>query len=90
MPIIGEILPDDKQIMTSMIQGLKQLGIAPHSLENVADVGTGPNLYPAMLLSPYIKPNTKLELLEFSPNRAYLAKVIGALLSKNMQKLAKI
>jgi len=45
------------------------------------------NLYPAMLLSPYIKPTLKLELLEFSPNRAYLCKGLGGTVE---QKHAKI
>jgi len=73
----GEILPEDKALISHVIKSLKQIGITPGSLERVADVGTGPNLYPVMLLSPYINANMKIDSLEFSPNRAYLAKVIG-------------
>jgi len=73
----GEILQEDKALISHVIKSLKQIGIAPKSLERVADVGTGPNLYPVMLLSPYVKAGSKIDALEFSPNRAYLAKVIG-------------
>ncbi|MBI5123018.1 hypothetical protein HZA75_04120 [Candidatus Roizmanbacteria bacterium] len=73
----GEILPEDKQIIKHAIKAFTQLGIKPASLEKVADVGTGPNIYPAMLLSPFVTPDTKIELLEFSPHRSYLAKLIG-------------
>lgn len=73
----GEILPDDKLIIRHAIKTLKQLGIKPGSLKRVADVGTGPNLYPAMILSPFVAPNAEIELLEFATQRSYLAKLLN-------------
>lgn len=73
----GEIMAEDKALISHVIKSLKQIGIAPGSLDKVADIGTGPNFYPVMLLSPYVKAGAKIDSLEFSPNRAYLAKVIG-------------
>ncbi len=72
----GEILSEDKLLIRHAIKALKQLGIKPGSLKRVADVGTGPNLYPAMILSPFVTPNAEIELLEFSTHRSYLAKLL--------------
>lgn len=69
------IMPEDEQIIASVARALKRIGIKPESLERVADVGAGPNLYPSMLITPYITPKAKIDLLDFSPNRNYLAKV---------------
>jgi hypothetical protein len=73
----GVMLPEDRKIIRSAVRSLQQLGIQPGSLQRVADVGSGPNLYPAMIASPYVAEGATLDLLEFSPNRTYLADVIA-------------
>jgi SAM-dependent methyltransferase len=72
----GAIMHEDKETIKGAIHALKQLGIQPQSLQRVADIGAGPNLYPAMIVSPYVAPDSTIELLEFSPNRRYLEEVI--------------
>lgn len=72
----GAILPEDQQIIAHAVRTFKNLGLPLQGLERVADVGSGPNLYPAMLLTPYVKPGANIELLEYSPNRTYLQRVI--------------
>jgi hypothetical protein len=73
----GEILPEDQEIIGHMTKALSQIGIEQKSLQTVADVGTGPNLYPAMILSPYMAKDSALHMIEFSaPNRDYMQKVI--------------
>jgi SAM-dependent methyltransferase len=70
------MLPEDRIIIESVIRAIKKDGIKEDQFENAADVGTGPNLYPSMLLSPFVK--GKISLIEFSnSNRQYLEKVLG-------------
>jgi len=70
------MLPEDKIIIESVSKAIKEYGIKKNQFENAADVGAGPNLYPAMLLSPYVK--GKIDLIEYSSsNRQYLEKVLG-------------
>ena len=60
------ILREDAQIMRFVVDELRDLGLAPDSLRTVADIGAGPNLYPALLLAPYIAVDGSLELVEHS------------------------
>lgn len=63
------ILPEDQEIMT-FVAGALRSRHRPGSTLLASDVGAGPNLYPAMLLSPY---SGAIDLIEFtSANRQYL------------------
>ena len=72
------MLPEDKIIIKSVIQAMKKYGIKEGQFENVADIGAGPNLYPSMLLAPYVKDKGKISLIEYAvSNREYLEKILG-------------
>lgn len=67
-----EILPEDAAIITKVQKRLAERGVRPGSLERVADVGAGPNFYPAMLVAPFVTEDAAIEMIEFSAsNRAY-------------------
>ncbi|MDX1765821.1 MAG: hypothetical protein R3313_02615 [Candidatus Saccharimonadales bacterium] len=71
------ILPEDSSIIETVIRSLERSGVPAGSLEHVAEIGSGPNLYPLMLVTPYMKPGARAELLEFTKaNRDYLQKVV--------------
>ncbi len=71
------ILPEDRQIIEFVVGSLEALKIEPKSLQNVADIGVGPNLYPALLLSPYIADRGSLELIDYAQsNLDYLTRVL--------------
>lgn len=67
----GALLPEDNAIITTVVHDLKRSGFA--NLEHVADIGTGPNFYPAMLLASLIGPGGEIDLIEFAkPNRDFI------------------
>lgn len=72
------LLEEDHLIIREVITALKESGIPLRSLHHVADVGAGPNFYPAMLLAPYVSDDGDIDLVEFAPpNRAYAETVIS-------------
>jgi hypothetical protein len=73
------MLPEDEDIMRFAVAELRRLGVATGGLRSAADVGTGPNLYPALLLSPYLADDATLDLIDPAPgNRAYLTETLGS------------
>lgn len=71
------ILPEDMQIMQFVVTELRDLQLAPNSLRATADIGAGPNLYPGLLLAPYIAADGVLELIDRSAaNLGYLRDVV--------------
>jgi SAM-dependent methyltransferase len=71
------ILPEDMQLMRFVASELRHLQVPPDSLRMTADVGAGPNLYPGLLLTPYISPLGSLELIDYSAaNLRYLCKAL--------------
>jgi hypothetical protein len=57
---------------------LKELHVKQKSLSLVADIGSGPNFYPAMLLAPYIHDEGAIDMVEYgAANRAYLDSTIA-------------
>lgn len=72
------MLPEDQQIIDFAAKELAGIKVEPDSLERVADIGAGPNLYPSLLLSPYVKPDGRMDLVDFvQANLDYLEKVLG-------------
>lgn len=63
-------------LIKGTMEAIESLGIRPKSLRLMADVGTGPNLYPAMLLAPFIMSKdqgARIDLIEYAqPNLSYL------------------
>ncbi|MFE1076058.1 hypothetical protein ACFW5W_33225 [Streptomyces sp. NPDC058783] len=71
------ILSEDLQIMRFVVAELRALRLSEESLESTADVGAGPNLYPSLLLAPYIAADGTLELIDRSAsNIRYLNRVV--------------
>ncbi|HEY9411352.1 MAG TPA: hypothetical protein VIP77_17365 [Jiangellaceae bacterium] len=72
------ILPEDLGILRFVSAELEQLGVAESTLQQVIDVGAGPNLYPAMLVAPCLADGGTLTLLEYAAsNRAALEYGLG-------------
>ncbi|MEU7769556.1 hypothetical protein AB0B25_31405 [Nocardia sp. NPDC049190] len=73
-----KIRSEDRQIIEFVTSVLSDMGIAPDSLQRVADVGVGPNLYPAMLISSLISNGGRLELIDIgAKNLDYLEQVLN-------------
>lgn len=71
------ILPEDQAIMKFFTQHLATT-FSESSVDLVADIGAGPNLYPSMMLTPYLTPEAHLDMIEFTEhNQAYLRGVLG-------------
>lgn len=69
----ARLMPEDRSLIQFAVQRLASAGLKEGSIELAADVGTGPNLYPPMLLSPYVADTGAIDLIEYSDaNRAYL------------------
>ncbi|GHO60928.1 hypothetical protein [Ktedonobacter robiniae] len=86
----GMILPEDEEIIRTVITGLELLGVSPTSLERVADIGSGPNFYPAMLLASLLKPDNKMDLIEYAqPNIDFMRVLLseGDHIYKNINKV---
>jgi predicted RNA methylase len=75
-----DILQIDQQFIEEIMDSLGKLGVQPESITKLADIGTGPNLYPALVLAPFVrKPSDggQIDLVEYSAqNREYLQRVI--------------
>jgi hypothetical protein len=73
------LLEEDRNLIDRTVKAFRDTGLAPGSLQSVADIGSGPNLYPAMLWAPYLADGGALHLLEYSSAfRAYTASLVGA------------
>jgi len=71
------ILHEDRTIIYKVVSELRNLGVGHGSLKNVADIGTGPNFYPALLMSPLLHDEATLHLIDFSPsNLSFLRNTI--------------
>lgn len=69
---------EDRRIIEFVTSSLGDVGIEPGSLRRVADVGVGPNLYPAMLLCPLVATSGSLELIDVVANNLdYLERVLN-------------
>jgi hypothetical protein len=67
------ILVEDRQIINAALEHLDRSGRAPGTAQLIADVGCGPNMFPPMLLAPYLAKEGAIDLIDPSePNRAYM------------------
>jgi hypothetical protein len=72
----GKILPEDRIIIEVVIANLKKLSL--DKVKHVADIGTGPNFYPAMLLASLIEEEGQIDLIEYSqPNRVFMRTLLN-------------
>jgi len=87
----GKLLPEDRILIQAAIANLKRF--PSKRTMRVADVGTGPNFYPAMLLSSLVEQAGQVDLIELSkPNRAFMNTLLGSSDSiyRNKNKLGKV
>ncbi len=71
-----KILSADQLIIKKVIAGLRDMDLP--RLRRVADVGAGPNFYPAMLLASLIEPDGHIDLIEYSgTNRRFMQTLLG-------------
>ncbi|MFE6862283.1 hypothetical protein [Nocardia sp. NPDC057668] len=74
-----KILSEDREIIDFVINTLQEMNIKPGSMQSVADVGSGPNLYPALMVSPFIANDGRLELIDVAaPNLEYLRRILDS------------
>jgi predicted RNA methylase len=76
-----QVLNVDRELITGIIGVMRQLDVEPDTWRRAADVGAGPNLFPGMLLAPFVRNGTsgdgRLDLIELGqPNLTYLRDVI--------------
>jgi len=75
-----KMMTEDREIISIISNELTSMNIPLKQFKIVGDVGTGPNLYPAILISPYVSENGQIELIEpVLPNRNYLKKLFNNL-----------
>lgn len=68
-----QILRDDRDIINFVISELSKSHLPKGGVNLVADIGPGPNFYPAMLMAPHLSSNGSIDLIEFqAANRSYL------------------
>ncbi|MBN2100501.1 hypothetical protein JW710_01205 [Candidatus Dojkabacteria bacterium] len=73
----SSMIPEDREMIVFLVNELKSRGFkfGYESLDLVADVGTGPNLFPAMIFSQIAK---KIHLIEYTQNGVkYLQEVLN-------------
>jgi hypothetical protein len=69
----AQIVPEDQEIIRFVSEKLKGEHLRLGSASLVADIGSGPNFYPAMLLAPYVADDGAIDMVEYSSaNRGYV------------------
>ena len=72
------IMDVDAFIIKGVIATFAELELPPADWQRVADVGAGPNLFPGLLLTPFLKSGGTVELIDVSePNRRYLREALA-------------
>lgn len=73
----SEIQSEDVQVIRFVVAELRRLQVPLGTLRLVADIGAGPNLYPGLLLTPFVRPGGTLEFIDRSAaNLRYLCDTI--------------
>jgi len=76
----NKMMPEDRKIISIISNELCKMDIPLDHFKIVGDIGTGPNLYPAILIAPYVSEMGQIELIEPSlTNRNYLKCVFNSL-----------
>lgn len=72
-----KIVQEDREIIKFVVDELKSLNIPNGKFNLAADVGTGSNFYPMMLIAPYVSDQGAIDLIEFHElGRLYIGQVI--------------
>jgi 16S rRNA G527 N7-methylase RsmG len=73
-----ELLYEDACIIKTCIAALNNFGIKPGQVQRYVDIGSGPNLYPAMIMSPFVSDDGTISLLDFATsNWTYLNNILA-------------
>jgi 16S rRNA G527 N7-methylase RsmG len=74
-----ELLYEDTCIIKTCITDLNKLGIEQDQFQHYVDIGSGPNLYPAMIMTPFVRDDGTVSLLDFATsNLTYLNNILAA------------
>jgi 16S rRNA G527 N7-methylase RsmG len=72
-----QILEEDRRLIWTCIDLLEERIATCRRISNYLDIGSGPNLYPSMLMMPWIEENSTISLLDYaSPNVSYLESIM--------------
>lgn len=72
------LLAEDESIIDFVVRQLEASGLPLAVARRAADVGAGPNLYPAMLTAPYLSDDGAIDLIEYAErNRAHLEQLLA-------------
>lgn len=83
----NRILKEDREIISNAIREIRELGVSTLSLKRVLDIGVGPNLYPSMIIAPYVANDGSIELRDqVQPNLEYLKKLIDSKEANNWSR----
>lgn len=75
----ADIIPADRALIRFAADRLASSRFACNPAASAADIGAGPNLYPSIMLAPFVQTNGTLDLIEFADiNRDYLRQTLGA------------
>lgn len=75
---LNGMLDEDKQIIEHTLSDVFNI-VHQKKAKRVADIGAGPNVYPSMILTPFMADDAKVDLIEYLPqNLAYLEKILQA------------
>jgi len=79
-----KMLTEDREIISILSNELCCMNIPLKGFKMVGDIGTGPNLYPAILIAPYVSETGQIELIDPAlPNRNYLNNMFNRLLNND-------
>lgn len=86
-----QILHEDSELIRAAIRGLQSMKLSKKSLARVLEIGTGPNIYPAMLLTPYLRRDGKIHLQDYAkPNIVFLREMLGQKKIDDWMKFEKV
>jgi len=79
------IFPEDHEIVRIIAASIRERNHLMAGLTHVADIGTGPNLYPALILSSLVAADGTIDLVDKLPqNRQYLSQILTAAQDGNL------
>jgi hypothetical protein len=73
-----QIIPEDQEIIRFVVDQLVKNHVKPGSVRLAADIGSGPNFYPAMLLAPYIADDGAIDMIDYGTvHHRYVQSVVA-------------
>lgn len=71
-------LPEDRDLIATAIAQLEKADLPVGGVRTVADIGSGPNFYPSMMLAPYVASGGEIRMLDYSSrNREFISQFLS-------------